>query len=72
MGMRLDSTDEDIQVSFPPIDSIPDGPEDKPTPGPLLVCVVLSDIESESELGEDHFSCAIHRKKPSNRSIYLS
>jgi len=34
MGIQLDSVDEDI--TFPPIDSIPDGPEDKPTPGPLL------------------------------------
>jgi len=35
MGIRLDSPEE--VITFPPIDSIPDGPEDKPTPGPLLV-----------------------------------
>jgi len=34
MGIRLDSPEE--VITFPPIDSIPDGPEDKPTPGPLL------------------------------------
>jgi hypothetical protein len=36
MGIRLDSLEE--VVTFPPMESIPDGPEDKPTPGPLLVC----------------------------------
>lgn len=36
MGIRLDSPEE--VIIFPPIDSIPDGPEDKPTPGPLPVC----------------------------------
>jgi len=36
MGIRLDSPEE--VFTFPPIDSIPDGPEDKPTPGPLPVC----------------------------------
>ncbi|KAN0131040.1 Aldo/keto reductase [Lactarius tabidus] len=33
MGMNLDSPD--TVIIFPPIESIPDGPEDKPTPGPL-------------------------------------
>ena len=39
MGVRLDSPEE--VITFPPIDSIPDGPEDKPTPGPLLVCHLI-------------------------------
>ncbi|KAH9987899.1 NADP-dependent oxidoreductase domain-containing protein [Russula compacta] len=34
MGMRLDTVEE--VITLPPIDSIPDGPEDKPTLGPLL------------------------------------
>ncbi|KAH9167620.1 Aldo/keto reductase [Lactarius sanguifluus] len=34
MGMKLDSPDEGI--TFPAIESVPDGPEDKPTPGLLL------------------------------------
>ncbi|KAF8257694.1 Aldo/keto reductase family-domain-containing protein [Lactarius quietus] len=34
MGMKLDS--QDTVIIFPPIESIPDGPEDKPTAGPLL------------------------------------
>jgi len=37
MGIRIDTPEE--VITFPPIDSIPDGPEDQPTPGPLLVCV---------------------------------
>ncbi|KAI9433303.1 Aldo/keto reductase [Lactarius indigo] len=35
MGMKLDTPDPD-DISFPAIESIPDGPEDKPTPGLLL------------------------------------
>ena len=35
MGIRLNSPEEII--TFPLIDFIPDGPEDRPTPGPLLV-----------------------------------
>ncbi|KAF8267089.1 Aldo/keto reductase family-domain-containing protein [Lactarius quietus] len=34
MGMNLNS--QDTVIIFPPIESIPDGPEDKPTAGPLL------------------------------------
>ncbi|KAI0253161.1 NADP-dependent oxidoreductase domain-containing protein [Lactifluus subvellereus] len=34
MGVPLDSPEE--LITFPPIDTIPDGPEDQPTPGPLL------------------------------------
>ncbi|KAI0260927.1 NADP-dependent oxidoreductase domain-containing protein [Gloeopeniophorella convolvens] len=34
MGIPLDSPEE--VFTLPPIDAIPDGPEDKPTPGPLL------------------------------------
>ncbi len=36
MGIRLDSPEEII--TFPLIDPIPDGPENKHIPGPLLVC----------------------------------
>ncbi|KAH9057727.1 Aldo/keto reductase [Lactarius vividus] len=35
MGMRLDSPDLE-GITFPAIESVPDGPEDKPTPGLLL------------------------------------
>ncbi len=35
MGVRLDSPEEII--TFPPIESILDDPEDKPTSGPLPV-----------------------------------
>ncbi|KAI9455792.1 Aldo/keto reductase [Lactarius psammicola] len=34
MGMKLDSPE--VVITFPPIESIPDGPEDKPTPGLIL------------------------------------
>lgn len=34
MGIRLDSPEG--VITLPPIDSIPDGPDDRPTPGPLL------------------------------------
>ncbi|KAI9510973.1 Aldo/keto reductase [Russula earlei] len=34
MGIQLDSPEE--VIAFSPIDTIPDGPEDKPAPGPLL------------------------------------
>lgn len=40
MGVPLDSPEE--VITFPPIDTIPDGPEDQPTPGPLLVRVSFS------------------------------
>ena len=39
--MKLDSPDPEV-TTFPAIESIPDGPEDKPTPGPLLVCISRS------------------------------
>jgi hypothetical protein len=35
MGIRLDSPEE--VIASLPIDAIPDGPEDKPIPGPLPV-----------------------------------
>lgn len=38
MGIRLDTPEE--VITFPPVDSIPDGPEDKPSPGPLLVYIL--------------------------------
>lgn len=34
MGIKLGTPD--IVITFPPMESIPDGPEDKPTPGPQL------------------------------------
>ena len=48
MGIRLDSPEE--VINFPPIGSIPDGPEDKPTPGPLPVCH-LSHLSQEVTFG---------------------
>lgn len=48
MGIQLDSPEE--VIIFPPIDSIPDSPEDKPTPGPLLVCN-LSHLSQKITLG---------------------
>jgi hypothetical protein len=50
MGIRLDSPEE--IVTIPPIDSIPDGPEDKPTPGPLLVCGVSNDQTIAGTVGD--------------------
>ena len=76
MGIRLDSPEE--VITSPPIDSIPDGPEDKPTPGPLLVCrVSLTRYQTVGELGGGDLSSLFllvrfNRKKRSNLSIYQS
>ena len=44
MGIRLDTPEE--VITLPPVDSIPDGPEDKPSPGPLLVYIYFAPSET--------------------------
>ena len=77
MGIRLNSPEE--VITLPPIDSVPDDSEDKPTPGPLLVrCAqrLVSRWNSESEEKSNSSSFRLrsftNRKKRSNGSIYPS
>jgi hypothetical protein len=65
MGIPLDSPEE--VIDFPPIDTIPDGPEDQPTPGSLLVCWIAS-LTSEtgySTMMFAHFLLTGRKDRPS-------
>jgi len=69
MGIQLDSPEE--VITFPLIDSTPDGPEDKPTPGPVPV-YPFSHALKPKRVYFIYISQRLCRKKRSVHLVYLN